>query len=76
MASIISALTEQPEEGTHYAAAGQWIEALMEYAGVLSTEIGWSSERSVDTIMDKYCRELTRETKIFVLLYLEESFGG
>jgi fibronectin-binding autotransporter adhesin len=80
MALIVSALTEQPEEGTHYAAAGQWIEALVEYTGVLSTEIGWSSEKSVAFVMSKYGSRLTESGDIraamFVQMYIEESFGG
>ena len=53
MASIATSLAN-PVDGTHYAAAGQWVDALVEYVGVLNTEMGWSTEESTALAMSKY----------------------
>jgi filamentous hemagglutinin family protein len=80
MALIVSALTDKADTGTHYALAAQWIDSLVEYVGVLNTEIGWTSEKSVAFVMKKYGSQLTEgddmRAAMFVQIYMEESFGG
>ena len=80
IATIVSALGKPAEQGDHYAAAGQWVEALGEYIGVLNSQIGWSSEKSIAFVMDKYGSKLTSggeiRTAMFVQMYLEQAYGG
>jgi hypothetical protein len=45
-ASIAAAL-QNAEDGTSYAAAGQWTAALTEYVRILSAEMGWSEAQAV-----------------------------
>lgn len=54
MASIATSLASHTDDGTHYAAASQWVDALVEYVGVLNTEMGWSPEESTALAMNKY----------------------
>ncbi|HEW79365.1 MAG TPA: hypothetical protein ENH34_05315 [Phycisphaerales bacterium] len=41
-------------DGTHYAAAGQWLDALVEYVGILTTEIGLPEDEAVTLVANKY----------------------
>ena len=62
------------------ALAGQWIDALAEYTGILNSEIGWSGNKSVAFIMGKYGSGIRESgdlrTAMFVQTYLEQMFGG
>ncbi|MHC4707767.1 MAG: Ig-like domain-containing protein, partial [Planctomycetota bacterium] len=53
MASIAVAFAEHANDDTHYAAAGQWVDALLAYVEVLTDDLGWSAPRAA-TQMDKY----------------------
>jgi hypothetical protein len=80
IATIVTALGKPVEEGGHYAAAGEWIAAMGEYIGVLNSQIGWSPERSIGFVMEKYGSKLTADgelrTAMFVQMYLEGAYGG
>ena len=54
MALIAAAFSEHRDDGTYYAAAGQWVDALVEYVGILITEMGWSADEAIALVMDKY----------------------
>ncbi|GAF98273.1 unnamed protein product, partial [marine sediment metagenome] len=56
MASIVQALSlyRDTDVETYYTEAGQWLDALVEYVGILNTEIGWSADRAVALVVDKY----------------------
>ena len=57
MASIASAIAN-PEEGTQYAAAGEWLDALTEYVAILNTELGFSTADAVE-FAGKYTTPIT-----------------
>ena len=57
MASI-AAVVAEPEEGTQYAAAGQWLDALTEYVAILNTDMGFSTADSVE-FARKYTTPIT-----------------
>jgi hypothetical protein len=59
MASIASALAS-PAEGTQYAAAAQWLDALVQYVAVLTTDMGLSPSDSVE-FAGKYVESLGGE---------------
>jgi hypothetical protein len=79
IASFAQSLALHKDDTTHYAAAGQWIDALVGYVGVLTMEIGWSADRSVAFAMDKYGAPITASgdttTAIFLQAYLVTNFG-
>jgi len=71
MASISQALALHTGDGTHYAAAGQWMDALVEYIGILNTEIGWSMADSVVFVTGKYVEPTTAGADATVVAYIE-----
>jgi hypothetical protein len=54
MASIAEAISRHVGDDTHYAAAGQWLDALVEYIRILSIDLGWSLDEAVALVTDKY----------------------
>jgi hypothetical protein len=80
MASIASALAQHSNDGTHYAAAGQWLDALGEYVGLLNKEIGWPTGECVAFVMGKYCAPITEAGEVrtiaFIQMHLEAVAGG
>jgi hypothetical protein len=78
-AIIGQAFSEHVNDGTHYAAAGQWLDALSEYVGVLNTEIGWSADESVAFVMGKYGTGITEGGDVSVTAFIQmhlEGLGG
>jgi filamentous hemagglutinin family protein len=57
-----------------------WVNALTEYVRILSFEIGWESESSVEFAMDKYGSRLAEGGRLnapmVVQMHLEQQFGG
>ncbi len=54
MASIAEAIARHGGDDTHYATAGQWLDALAKYVEILSTDFGWSLDEAVALVTDKY----------------------
>ncbi len=54
MTLIAAALADHTDDGTHYAAAGQWLDALVKYVSLLVNEMGFSAEDATALVMDKY----------------------
>jgi hypothetical protein len=79
MASIATAFATHANDGTHYATAGQWLDALTEYVAILTGEIGWSADESIAFVMGKYATTLTETgdvtTAAFIQMHLE-AVGG
>ncbi|MHC4616844.1 MAG: autotransporter outer membrane beta-barrel domain-containing protein [Planctomycetota bacterium] len=79
MTLIVSAFEQHVNDGTHYAAAGQWLDALTEYVGILSAEIGWPADESVAFVMGKYCTPVTEGGHVgvaaFIQMHLERVSG-
>jgi filamentous hemagglutinin family protein len=53
MTSIATAFADHTGDGTHYAAAGQWIDALSQYVSILTAELGYAADESAE-FADKY----------------------
>jgi len=78
-ASIGQAFTLHHNDGTHYASAKQWLDALGEYTMLLISEIGWSSDDSVAFVMGKYGPTVTEAGNISVIAFIQmhlEDFAG
>ena len=54
MALIAAAFADHTGDGTYYAAAGQWLDALVKYVSILTNEMGFSAEDAAAFVMDKY----------------------
>jgi hypothetical protein len=64
MDSFAEVLAIHKGDGTNYDLAGQCIFALTEYVNILSTEIGWPVEKSVEFVMGRYVPRLTENDEI------------
>jgi hypothetical protein len=54
MALIAAAFADHTGDGTYYATAGQWLDALVKYVSILTNEMGFSAEDATAFVMDKY----------------------
>ena len=76
MASISQALALHTGDETHYAAAGEWMDALVEYIGILNSEIGWSTADSVAFVTDKYVGPATADADATVVAFVETQLAA
>jgi hypothetical protein len=75
-ASISQAFAQHTNDGTHYAAAGQWLDALTEYVAILNTEIGWSEDESIAFVMGKYGTAITDAGDVSVTAFIQMHLEG
>jgi hypothetical protein len=75
-ASINQAFAEHINDGTHYASAGQWLDALTEYVNILETDIGWSADESIAFVMGKYGTAITEAGDIGVTAFIQMHLEG
>ena len=75
-ASIAQAFAQHTNDGTHYAAAGQWLDALTEYVAILNTEIGWSTDESIAFVMGKYGTAITEAGDVSVTAFIQMHLEG
>jgi filamentous hemagglutinin family protein len=68
MAMIASAM-ENPEEGSDYALASEWLDAMTEYVSILNTELGLATEDAVATA-GKYVSPVTTSDNTAVAGYV------
>jgi filamentous hemagglutinin family protein len=71
MSSIGAELEQHRGDGSHYAAAGEWLDALALYAEILSAEMGWSRDRSVEFVMGKYGATATGAADVSVTAFIQ-----
>jgi hypothetical protein len=64
------------DDGTPYARAVQWLDALVTYVGILTNEMGWPAEHSVAFAMDKYGRNLRENGDAIVVAYVHTQLLG
>ena len=82
MASISQALSDYSngDDKDHYTAAIQWLDALGEYTGILTMEIGWPESESVAFAAGKYVTPVIEEgdsnLAMFLLMELEKIKGS
>lgn len=70
MASIATAFADHTDDGTYYAAAGAWIDALVEYVGILTFEMGYSAEESTG-YANKYIGPVTDTGNASLVAYVQ-----
>jgi filamentous hemagglutinin family protein len=79
MDSIAEVFAQHSNDGTHYAAAGQWLDALSEYVAILNSEIGWPADESIAFVMGKYGTAITEAGEVSVAAFVQihlEGLGG
>jgi filamentous hemagglutinin family protein len=70
MTSIAAAFAEHVDDDTHYASAGQWIDALVGYVNILNTEMGFSTADSV-AFAQKYLTPVTDAGNAALTAYVQ-----
>ena len=64
------ALNHNADDKPHYAAAAQWLDAFVEYVGILNTQMRWSVDESVVFAMEKYVAPATEGSDVTLLTFL------
>ncbi|HUV63306.1 MAG TPA: Ig-like domain-containing protein, partial [Sedimentisphaerales bacterium] len=54
MTSIANAIAQNVGAGNQYATAGEYIDALAKYVGILNGEMGFSADEAIQLVTDKY----------------------
>ena len=75
MASIAVAFAEHANDDTHYAAAGEWVDALVAYVEVLTDDLGWSTPDAVAQ-MEKYLGPMSEGDYAAVAAYAAMLLAG
>ena len=70
MASIADALDNNIEGNGQYAAAGEYLDALVVYVGTLTVEMGFSADESVQFATDNYVQKLLDGENLGVAVYV------
>ena len=81
LASVSQALANHrnDEDKAHYRLAGKWLDALVEYVGILQSEVNWSADESVEFVLDKYIAPVTEGSDVNLAMFLHlqmESLSG
>ena len=69
MASIADAIANKSEEGNAYALAGEYIDALVAYVGIME-DLGYSPEDSITVVSDKYVAPLIERGNTTLAVYV------
>jgi len=70
MASIANAIANDIEGNGRYAAAGEYLNALVEYIGVLTDEMGFSAEEAIQLAMENYIQNLVEDENMGVAAFV------
>ena len=74
--SIAQAFETHSDDGTHYATAEQWLDALTEYVKILNDDIGWPADESIAFVMGKYGAPITDAGQINVTAFIQMHLEG
>ena len=70
MASIAEAIANDIEGNSQYAAAGEYLDALAKYVGILNSEMGFSADESIQLATDNYVEKLVEGENVGVAAYV------
>ncbi|UCC22199.1 MAG: hypothetical protein JSW23_10450 [Planctomycetota bacterium] len=76
MALIADALANHIDDDTHYAEASRWLDALVEYIGILNGEIGWPVINCVAFVLDKYGKSIEQSGGVNLIAYVQAHLAG
>jgi hypothetical protein len=71
MTLIAASFSEHVGDGTHYASAGEYLDALVAYVAILNTELGWTTADSVALVMEKHGGPATESGNAALVAYIE-----
>jgi hypothetical protein len=70
MASIAYAIANDIEGNVQYAAAGEYLDALAKYVGILNSEMGFTADEAVQFATDNYVEQLVEAEDLGVAAYV------
>jgi len=70
MTSIATALAEHVDDGTHYAVASQWIDAVVAYIGIMNAEMGYSAGDAA-AFAEKYLTSVNESGNEALVAYVQ-----
>jgi hypothetical protein len=73
--ALVASAVASAEPGTNYAAAGQWLDALVRYVAVMNTEMGFSATEAV-AFAGKYTTPVTEGDDAGLASYVEARLAG
>jgi hypothetical protein len=76
MASIADAIARNTDEDSYYAVAGEYLDALATYVGVLNNDMGFSAVESVQFVTDKYVGRLAQGDNVGVATFIAASLAA
>jgi len=76
MASIADAIARNTSENSYYAVAGEYLDALASYVGVLNNEMGFSAVESVQFVTDKYVGRLAQGGNVGVATFIAANLAA
>jgi len=76
MALIATAVSTRAGEGTYYADAAQYIDALAEYVGIMNNEMGWGAADAVALVTEKHAPATDNQAVISYVQARLTALGG
>jgi len=68
--TLIASAVASAEVGTNYAAAGEWLDSLVQYVAVMNTEMGFSATEAV-AFVGKYTTPITEGDDAILASYVQ-----
>jgi len=75
MAAIVNAIRGNTDEDSYYALADEYLDALVTYIGILNSEMGFSTTKSVQFVTNKYISRLNQDQNVGVVAFLAGCLG-
>jgi hypothetical protein len=70
MASVADVISRNARANNHYAAAGEYLDALVVYVGILNNDLSFSAEESIMFAADKYVAPLAENESAGLMAYM------
>ena len=70
MASVADVISRNARANNRYAAAGEYVDAIVAYVGILNNNLAFSNEESIMFAVDKYVAPLAEDRNSGLAAYL------
>jgi len=70
MASVADVISRNARANNHYAAAGEYVDAIVAYVGILNNDLAFSPEESIMFAVDKYVAPLVENQSAGLAAYI------